>query len=650
MVNMEKLNAVAELGASRLLLPGWIKAALGANDRLKLYLTVLQCAENHARNPGQPPVSLKDELAAANVKDEWLLELPHSAAWSEQMLYVADLQRLTHLLADDLQVMSRPLMVVPKIGQEMSARVAHWEHWLRGLPADKLTQEDLKKLSSGRHGIEDGVHILVMDLHKKINQLAADIADELIDGAHVWQLQDEDKARVAAFMRGLNRTAYLKFDHPGLDTAATRDGAKLLIQNDIGTNDAHVLVIQVEGVSATLTYSDLHRQRFGFFQGLLADLGANWSIVEPRISGGLNRGETYFVGTAHFEASDEASLQAYLDGVASKIVFLIDWNRARKRLQCLVDRTVAIDVLKAAAELSIGHRAWLEAGAEHMVFAAMQALGAGAFQLGDRLDTVLGREAAKRFLIDVLRLAMQAAAGGQPPDLVQDEARLRLAKEFNRKTEEFDLLAEHAAWCHALGQGLRDALSHALDKQQDKLSQLAVRAKGWERRADELVMRVRDLQAQQPRWRRIVRLIECSDDVADALEEAVFSMSLLGDLGTHGWGIQVRAVLLNLAETVLGALQDHNRALSQAMGLADQVHGDEQEAFLASIWSVLQAERQCDELLRIAKRVILKELDQPAQMVLALDVAQAMELASDHQLRLSYLLREMVFARAESQV
>ncbi|TIV02405.1 MAG: phosphate transport regulator, partial [Mesorhizobium sp.] len=70
--------------------------------------------------------------------------------------------------------------------------------------------------------------------------------------------------------------------HPGLDTAATRDGARLLIQNDIGTNDAHVLVIQMEGLSITLTYSDLHERRFAFFQELLSEIGAQWSGVGAR--------------------------------------------------------------------------------------------------------------------------------------------------------------------------------------------------------------------------------------------------------------------------------------------------------------------------------------------------------------------------------
>ena len=41
---MLKEKAVASLGQQSLLLPAWVKAALLANDRLKLYLTMLQAA------------------------------------------------------------------------------------------------------------------------------------------------------------------------------------------------------------------------------------------------------------------------------------------------------------------------------------------------------------------------------------------------------------------------------------------------------------------------------------------------------------------------------------------------------------------------------------------------------------------------------
>ncbi len=45
---MDKQKAVATLGQNSLLLPAWITAALLANDRLKLYLSVLQSAAAHA--------------------------------------------------------------------------------------------------------------------------------------------------------------------------------------------------------------------------------------------------------------------------------------------------------------------------------------------------------------------------------------------------------------------------------------------------------------------------------------------------------------------------------------------------------------------------------------------------------------------------
>ena len=80
-----------------------------------------------------------------------------------------------------------------------------------------------------------------------------------MDGATVYGLTDTDRALVAAFMAGVNSTAPLKFDHPGLGTTATHAGDRLVIQNDIGTTDAHVLVLHVVGLTLTVMYTDIHR-------------------------------------------------------------------------------------------------------------------------------------------------------------------------------------------------------------------------------------------------------------------------------------------------------------------------------------------------------------------------------------------------------
>src|ERR1039457_5064831 len=69
---MQKTQAVASLGQHRLMLPAWVKAALAANDRLKVYLTVLQSASSHASHPNRDVPDLSKEIAAAGLNTTWL--------------------------------------------------------------------------------------------------------------------------------------------------------------------------------------------------------------------------------------------------------------------------------------------------------------------------------------------------------------------------------------------------------------------------------------------------------------------------------------------------------------------------------------------------------------------------------------------------
>src|SRR6266702_2576383 len=297
---MHKAQAVASLGQRKLMLPGWVKAALSANDRLKVYLTVLQAASSHASHPNRDLPDLAKELAAAGPDTGWLHDVAAAATQVDDDLLMPDMPRLVKCFVDDLATMARPVLETTIPGAEPHPRVQHWLDWLGALPPDRLSGQHIEALTQGRRDGPDSLHRLIMDLHKQINRLSGELASEVIDGANVWELRAEDRERVAAFMRGLNRTAALKFDHPGLDTAATRDGERLLLQNDIGTNDAHVLVLQVTARAITLTYSDLHRKRLEFFQALLAPFGAQWSGLESRTSADLNDGEAYSVATARF--------------------------------------------------------------------------------------------------------------------------------------------------------------------------------------------------------------------------------------------------------------------------------------------------------------------------------------------------------------
>ena len=643
---MQKTQAVAALGQHKLMLPTWVRAALAANDRLKVYLTALQAAAEHASHPKRDAPDLAHEMAAAGLQYVWLQDLAAAARRVNKDLLLPDLPQLVQSFQHDLATMARPVLDGAAMGTEPAVRVQHWHDWLAALPVDRLTDTQVEVLTHGKRGGADSLHLLVMDLHKQINHLAGELASETIAGANVWELQPEDRPRVAAFMRGLNRTAGLKFDHPGLDTAATRDGERLLLQNDIGTNDAHVLVMQVTAHAISLTYSDLHRERLEFFQALLQPLGAQWSALESRTQAELNGGEAYSVSTAQFDCASDAALEQALEGIGSRMVFLIDWNRARKRLQAFVAKADAIAVLAEAARRDVGHRAWLQVGGERTIFAAMQAAGEGAFRIGDRLDEVLGTADARGFLVAVLELACKVLQAGQPPALAVDETRMLLAQRVRQRSSEFDLLTEHAAYCHALAQAVSDGLAHGVESSGKAAKELAAQAKIWERKADHLVMQAREKAQRQPRWRPIVALAEQSDEVADALEEAAFLISLVADDHHKDWTAEVRKVLGRLAATVLEATQDYVKALAIAQTLGADSLASDNDAFLAVTWRVLQAERQCDVLLRDARRVILATVQDAPSLMLANDLAVALELASDHLLVAGYALRDVAFGNA----
>lgn len=641
---MDKVDVVASLGQEQLLRPAWITAALAANDRLKVYLSLLQAAQAHADQPTTTSLDFSDELSSAGITSPWLKDLAATAFRTGRLLNIPELPRLAAMLRDDLLTMARPLNKGTSEAA-LTERASDWCAWLEALNGDTLDDEQLRALTSGKRGKGDSFHILVMDLHKTLNHMAAELSDDVVDGAHVWQLAKQDRPRVAAFMRGLNRTRPLKLDHPGLDTAATRDGERLLLQNDIGTNDAHVLVIQVQDLRITLTYSDLHRQRFGFFQNMLGEIGAQWSMPEARTSSGLNAGKAFFVGTATFDSKDEESLHRALEGIGSRIVFLIDWNRARKRLVQFVSKASAVAILSETARREAGHMAWLVAGAERLIYGAMQALGSDYFHIGDRLDQVLGAAPAEEFLIEALSLASQSTQQGHSTALIGDETRLLLVRHLQRRRDEFDLLSEHAAYCHALAEGLRDALAHGHHLKRKAADKLAERAKEWEHQADLMVMRSRSRAELQPRWRPFTGLIERADDVADYLEEATFLLSLIAEGGHEGWKGEVQEAMLRLTDEVLNATQDHVKALAIAGTLNDQSTAEDHEEFVAALWRVLNAERRCDLLLRDVRRALMRHVSDAITLNLGTEFALALERSTDALLATGFGLRKLAFSR-----
>ena len=270
----EVLAAIGEEDGLRR--PAAVNAALAANDRVKFAFTLLQAALAHADHPEQPADSLKRERIACGIDD---LELDGMVAATRRQgarYIVPGVPKLLAHIAADMRVMAAPVLAAGRAGVADAARRA-----AAAMPAaedDMLDAGAVAAMTRLRHGGADSLHQLVMDLHKELNALQAALAEETLDGAAVYGLAEEDRPRVAAFMAGLNRTARLKGDHPGLGTTATRSGERLVIQNDIGTTDAHVIVVHVEGLAVSVTYTDVHPERLAFFQSLLERYQPEWEM------------------------------------------------------------------------------------------------------------------------------------------------------------------------------------------------------------------------------------------------------------------------------------------------------------------------------------------------------------------------------------
>lgn len=523
---MLKSRVVEVLGEKNLLLPHLLEEALIANARAKYLFALLQAAQAHAEQPERAVVDLRAERRAAQIDDARYDEIVAASQSLGHGSYAVPMAARIHgeLLAA-IDAMIRPLAAAGD-GETVTAASASRRRAALGIVAPEADRIDRAYLASvtaaPKHG--DSMHRLVMDLHKALNRLEARIAVRSIDGAAVYDIRERDEVLIAAFMRGLNATAPLKLDHPGLGTTATRRGETLVIQNDIGTTDAHVIIVEVEGLATTVSYTDVHRKRARFFRSLFDPWNVSWSDTETTRAAGLANEADFYLLRGHHEARSHDELLRYLAFLGSRIVFLIDWNRARKRLRHFVGAAESIDILRWAANEEVGHRGFLQAGGETFLFTVIEAAGRGSIRYGQRLDEVLGAEAASEFLRFVLRTSSEALRAGRSRRLLRDEIETELRRIFLSAEERaLAIVCDHAALVGDIAAVVRDGVQElgAGDR-----GRAARRAKRWETRADGLLNRLREMSRTTPGARPYRDVTEVADDGADNLEEAAFLLSL----------------------------------------------------------------------------------------------------------------------------
>lgn len=626
---MAKTQIITRLGESAVLLPQLIAEALAANDRLKLGLSALQAAAGAGAAGGdRRGAGLDPELQALAAAAE-----PVGAG----RLYAPGLGALMDGLGEDLAVMAKPLESAGAPDRHVFAeRVEAVRRALPHVEEDTLGLAAIGSLTTASPET-DSLHRLVMDLHRAINRLAAETAPETVDGARAHHLDDGDRARVRAFMAGLNRTAPLAFGHPGLGTTAARAGGRLVIQNDIGETEAHVLVVHVEGLRLEVTYTDVHRRRAVFFTSLFGGQ-LSWTPLDETAAEGLGEAAAFYLVRGRAEAPDEAALDDLLRLLGSRIVFLIDWNKARKALQTLVGRDIAVSLLTWAAEQEVGHRAFLELGGAELAFEAVRRAAPAQVPYGKRLEDALGPGEAEGFLRCVLRETSEGLKDGRSLRLIRDEIQADLGRRFETAERAvLMLIVRHLGLSRTLAAAVADMLdTGGLDGRQAR-ARLAERAKRMEAKADALTLEARGACARLQRSETMRILVDEVEDAMDELDECAFMISLAPSAALFR-----HEPLERLAGVVTNGLGELIRAVEAASLLPDGQQADAAAA-LRALDAVAEAERVADVAERESIAAFMSSHQGDArELVLGLEIARALETSTDHLAHGAFALRDRV--------
>jgi uncharacterized protein Yka (UPF0111/DUF47 family) len=635
-----KSQIIEQLGQADILLPSLVAEGLAANDRIKVRLSALQAAAQHARAPDSPATDLQVECHAAGIAPAAIAALIGGAHLAgEGRMAAPNLTRLMQEIDDDAAAMIRAVGAGNSSdGDAMNARLAAIRTTGSLEASNEIDVARVAALTGVAKDGADSLHRLVMDLHKALNRLAAGCSEEILDGAHVFGLHPEDRAAVESFMRGLNATRALKFDHPGLDTMATRSGGRLLIQNDIGTTDAHVVVIAVENNAVTVTYTDVHSARAKFFVALFEKFQTKWSGLDRHVATGLGEDNAFFLVTGRYQAESTEDRNSFLAALGAALVFLIDWNKARKLLRSWVAKDDAARILEWAARQRIGHRGFLELGGNELIGAAVRNAAPARNGFGERLDQALGRSAAVDFLKAAMRASTEALSAGRSVRLVRDQIEADLVRRLERVDSALlAIVLRQAGLAHDLTALIAHHIAELQAGRPSDSKQLAARAGQIERKADRIALEARNEVARLNAGPIIEQLVDRVEESIDELEQAAF----IASLAPGGINPALLSALAELCAVATTATEAAASGLAAAVDVPEGHRADSEDA-LNAVVRLIDAEHAADERERdVTARVFAGGFD-VATSLSVLELARAIERATDRLAGFGHLLRRHI--------
>ena len=204
-----------------------------------------------------------------------------------------------------------------------------------------------------------------------------------------------------------------------------------------------------------------------------------------------------------------------------------------------------------------------------------------------------------------------------------------------------ELASEHATLIFELANAVQEGLLDAGSPMAaEELARRARRGREWERRADALLNRMRAaVDRATPTNRVFRRILERADDAADALEEGLFLLSMVPDVGVDG---DVLEALRELATCATTASREFVKTIEQAALVHRGGSSEDMRAFLAAADRLTEIEHESDEAEREVTRRVLHADASARKIHLTGRLAGSLEESVDALRLCAALLREHV--------
>jgi uncharacterized protein Yka (UPF0111/DUF47 family) len=251
----------------------------------------------------------------------------------------------------------------------------------------------------------------------------------------------------------------------------------------------------------------------------------------------------------------------------------------------------------------------------------------------------LGTNESADFLRRVLRQTSDGLRAGRSARLIRDEVQADLSQLFETaESAVLTVLVRHLGLSRMLACNIADVFAPEGLTPEPERAALALKAKRIEEKADRLTVSARDICERVHGADKLRLVVDAVENVTDVLDECAFLLSLFPRPNDAAPLSQ----LADLSAIVIEGIGQLIRALEAASRLPQGHRTDAADA-LQAIDAVVVIERRADVAERDALAASMRLPTSDARgLVLRLDIARALETATDHLAHAALSLRDRV--------